>query len=130
MTIGLLIIILGQNQEMKLILKKNDGLNLLIESHYDKFNKELSMKNSLEEMVAQMQNKVKELEAEVASSSSEVEMKKTNADTCETEMVRENKSLSLFIFIFNASILSYCVYYIAAEWLNWKNWTLSSRQPL
>ncbi|XP_041867222.1 uncharacterized protein zgc:174935 [Melanotaenia boesemani] len=85
-SLGLFMVILGQQREMEMITMKNKELNWMSEKFYKKLQQEDDVKDLLQSVVTKGQTKLKDLEAEIANLGLEVETKKTDADACQAEM--------------------------------------------
>ena len=118
LSLGLLMVIMGQHREMGLIITMSGNLEKLTEEITAKVNNELMTKNSLDVMLVQAHNQVTDLEAKITQRSLLLETRRTTADTCETEIVRKKKFCKSFFLLCKTKNIENGP---AAEWLNWKN---------
>lgn len=98
LSVGLVMVILGQYQEMELVNKRNADLQRSSKTTYNKFQYEATYKKSLEELLVKGDKAVKDLEATLTSLAPQLESKTKESDTCQDQLV--NKFAPFFIFSF------------------------------
>lgn len=94
LSLGLLMVILGQFQEMDMINKKGDELQELSKTAYNRLQYEANFKKALDDLLVKGKKSIKDLEAALVDFAPQLDSKKTESLSCQEQMVK------MFAFIF------------------------------
>lgn len=105
---GLVMVILGQYQEMEMVNKKNADLQQSSNTINVKFQYEATYKKSLEDLLVRGEKTIKDLEATLAGLTPQLESKTKESGTCQEQLV--NKFAPFFIFSYRSSLCGNIIY--------------------
>lgn len=107
---GLVMVILGQYQEMEMVNKRNADVQQSSKTVDDKFQYEATYKKALEDLLVRGEKAIKDLEATLANLAPQLESKTKESGTCQEQLV--NKFAPFLIFSFRSSFWQHNTYIV------------------